>query len=65
MPPKDSVNALPFPNAAEAGHSAKPSQIELEVMELFEQFRDPLLRYALSFGISVHDAEEVLSLIHI
>jgi hypothetical protein len=59
VPPKDSVNALPFPNAAEAGHSAKPSQIELEVMELFEQFRDPLLRYALSFGISVHDAEEV------
>lgn len=28
-------------------------------MTLFEQFRDPLLRYVLSFGISVHDAEEV------
>ena len=59
MTPKDSVNALPFPNAAAAAHSAKPSQIEREVMELFDQFRDPLLRYALSFGISVHDAEEV------
>lgn len=59
MPRKDSVNALPFPNAAEAARSAKPSQIERQVMELFEQLRDPLLRYALSFGISVHDAEEV------
>jgi RNA polymerase sigma-70 factor (ECF subfamily) len=28
-------------------------------MALFEQFRDPLLRYALSFGICVHDAEDV------
>lgn len=28
-------------------------------MNLFEQFRDPLLRYAVSFGISMHDAEEV------
>ena len=39
--------------------SAEPSQIEREVMKLFEQFRDPLLRYELSFGIPVHDAEEV------
>jgi|ERR1700728_405504 RNA polymerase sigma-70 factor, ECF subfamily len=60
MPPKDSVNALSFPNAAEAAHSAKPSEIEPEVIELFDQFRDPLLRYALSFGISIHDGEEVI-----
>ncbi|MGA7926076.1 MAG: sigma factor [Candidatus Sulfotelmatobacter sp.] len=33
--------------------------MEREVIELFE-FRDPLLRYTLSFGISVHDAEEVV-----
>src|ERR1700684_452577 len=60
MPPKDSVNALSIPNAADAALSAKPSEIEREVMEFFEQFRDPLLRYALSFGIPVHDAEEVI-----
>ena len=59
MPPTDSVTAPPFTNAADAALSAKPSEIEREVMELFEQFRDPLLRYALSFGIPVHDAEEV------
>jgi RNA polymerase sigma-70 factor (ECF subfamily) len=26
---------------------------------MFEQYRDAILRYALSFGITVHDAEEV------
>ena len=26
---------------------------------MFEEFRDPVLRYSLSFGISTHDAEEV------
>jgi RNA polymerase sigma-70 factor, ECF subfamily len=55
--PTDSVNELLFP--ARAMSSANPSQIEREVMELFEQFRSPLLRYVLSFGIPVHDAEEV------
>jgi RNA polymerase sigma-70 factor, ECF subfamily len=60
MPAEDSANALPFSNAVEAAHPAQSSQIEREVIELFEQFRDPLLRYALSFGISVHDAEEVV-----
>jgi RNA polymerase sigma-70 factor, ECF subfamily len=28
-------------------------------MSLFEQFRNPLLRYVLAFGVSVQDAEEV------
>jgi RNA polymerase sigma-70 factor, ECF subfamily len=60
MPPTNSVNELIFPGAAAAAvSSATPSEIECEVMRLFDQFRDPLLRYALSFGISVHDAEEV------
>jgi RNA polymerase sigma-70 factor (ECF subfamily) len=54
------LNELPFSTAAEAALSAKPSEIEREVMELFEQFRNPLLRYALALGIPVHDAEEVI-----
>jgi RNA polymerase sigma-70 factor, ECF subfamily len=29
-------------------------------MELFEEFRNPLLRYSLSLGLSIHDAEEVI-----
>src|SRR6202050_619799 len=60
MSPTDSMKELPFPKAAHAALSAKPSEIEREVMELFEQFPDPLLRYTLSFGISIYDAEEVI-----
>ncbi len=53
-------NDLVFPNVADASSLARPSEIERDVMALFEQFRDPLLRYALSFGIPVHDAEEIV-----
>jgi RNA polymerase sigma-70 factor (ECF subfamily) len=63
MPPTDSIadsNDLPFRSALDAASSAKPSEIEREVMHLFEQFRNPLLRYVLSFGIPVHDAEEII-----
>src|ERR1700679_329301 len=63
MSPTGSIadsNDLPFPNAADAAFSAKPSDIEREVMELFEHFRSPLLRYALSFGVPVHDGEEII-----
>src|SRR3984885_15680892 len=59
MPPTESIDGLPFPTVAETAPSERPSEIEREVMDIFEQFRDPLLRYALSFGIPVHDAEEV------
>ena len=31
--------------------SDAPSEIECEVIRLFDQFRDSLLRYALSFGL--------------
>src|ERR1700733_5285109 len=60
MIPKDSISGLSSPTIARAVLSAKPSEVEREVVELFEQFRDPLLRYALSLGIPVHDAEEVI-----
>ncbi len=60
MPPTDFINEMAFSSAADAALSAKPSNTEREVMAMFEQFRDPLLRYSLSFGIPVHDAEEVV-----
>ena len=60
MPPTDSIDGQPLPAVTETAPSEKPSEIEREVMELFEQLRNPLLRYALSFGIPVHDAEEVV-----
>src|SRR5271154_100030 len=59
MPSIDSISELRFPALTSVASSAKPSKIECEVMDLFEEFRNPLLRYVLSFGISVHDAEEV------
>lgn len=59
MPPIDSINELTFPTGAATTVAAEPSRIESEVMHLFDQFRNPLLRYALSLGISMHDAEEV------
>ena len=45
--------------ATAAAAKAKPSEIEREVMRLFEEFRNPLLRYSLSFGLTIHDAEEI------
>lgn len=45
---------------AGAAFRTKPSRVEMEVMELFEEFRNPLQRYALSLGLPVHDAEEVV-----
>ncbi|MFZ3340756.1 MAG: sigma-70 family RNA polymerase sigma factor [Terriglobales bacterium] len=56
----DSTAGLPFATATGAASSPKPSENEHVVMELFEQFRNPLLRYALSFGIPVHDSEEIV-----
>jgi RNA polymerase sigma-70 factor (ECF subfamily) len=54
-----STKGLSFPASLGDVFSAKPSEIHREVMDLFERFRDPLLRYVLSFGIPLHDAEEV------
>jgi RNA polymerase sigma-70 factor, ECF subfamily len=60
MPLTESIYGLPLRTAADAALSAKPSEIEREVMELFEQFRNPLLWYALSLGVPVQDAEEII-----
>jgi RNA polymerase sigma-70 factor, ECF subfamily len=51
---------LPLPRAAETTLPALPSGLENEVISLFDEFRSRLLRYALSFGLSVHDGEEVI-----
>lgn len=37
-----------------------PSQIGEEVVQLFEQFRNPLLRYLMTIGVNVQDGEEVI-----
>jgi RNA polymerase sigma-70 factor, ECF subfamily len=59
MPPSSYENAS-FGVTSAVRSPAKTSRIEQEVMELFEEFHNPLLRYSLSLGLSIHDAEEVI-----
>jgi RNA polymerase sigma-70 factor (ECF subfamily) len=40
--------------------TARPGELEVEIVGLFDQMRDRLLRYALSFGLAIPDAEEVV-----
>jgi RNA polymerase sigma-70 factor, ECF subfamily len=50
---------LTLTGATSRDSARKPSEIEREVIQLFEELRNPALRYVLSFGLSVHDGEEV------
>ena len=40
--------------------SPKPTPLEEEVVALFDQMQDRLLRYLLSTGVPVHDGEEIV-----
>ena len=51
---------LAFSDSSDISLSAKPSELQHEVIDLFEHFRNPLLRYSLSFGIDIHDSEEII-----
>jgi RNA polymerase sigma-70 factor, ECF subfamily len=37
-----------------------PAPLEYEVVELFTQFRGPLLRYVSALGLALHDGEEIV-----
>jgi RNA polymerase sigma-70 factor (ECF subfamily) len=56
----DSIGELCAPRSGAIARPATETNLEREVMRLFDEFRGPLLRYGLSLGISVHDAEEVV-----
>jgi RNA polymerase sigma-70 factor (ECF subfamily) len=55
----DLYSEFPFQATAGPALPTAATEIEYEVLGLFGQFRSPLLRYVLSFGIPMHDAEEV------
>jgi len=59
MPPSSYVNAS-FAVPSMVRTSEKACRIEAEVVQLFDEFRSPLLRYSLSLGLSTPDAEEVI-----
>jgi RNA polymerase sigma-70 factor, ECF subfamily len=56
----DSLRRLPLSRTADSALPALPSELENEIISLFDEFRSRLLRYALSFGLSVHDGEEII-----
>jgi len=51
---------LPYLDAENARGSSRTSPLETEVVRLFDEYRNPLLRYLLSFGLAVQDGEEVV-----
>jgi RNA polymerase sigma-70 factor (ECF subfamily) len=55
----DSALSWPLSRPADGGLRS-PSATEIEVVELFEELRDRLLRYLLVLGLSAHDGEEIV-----
>jgi RNA polymerase sigma-70 factor (ECF subfamily) len=56
--PADSSISLPLLTTARADRS--PSPLEEEVTRLFDELRNPVLRYLLRLGLSVPDGDEVV-----
>ena len=56
--PMANTHALPASARPAAEHSA--ADLQTEVLSLFDELRHRLLRYAMSFGLSLHDGEDVL-----
>jgi RNA polymerase sigma-70 factor, ECF subfamily len=57
---QNSTLSLPLPALTSAAHAADASEIEIEVISLFDQLQERLFGYVLSFGLMVHDAEDVV-----
>jgi RNA polymerase sigma-70 factor (ECF subfamily) len=59
-PKTDSTQAQPLPVVVGVQKSQRPSELELEVMALFDANRARLLGYVSAFGLTGHDGEEVV-----
>ncbi len=61
MPVSSESNFLVSLNeTVQADSCAQPLSLAHEVVSLFDQFRDPLLRYLLALGLPIEDGEEVI-----
>jgi RNA polymerase sigma-70 factor (ECF subfamily) len=61
MDARNPAIGLPFPTSSVAERiPLTTSELENEVITLFDRFRSRLLRYVLSFGIPIHDGEEII-----
>ena len=58
--PSDSTIRLALSSAQRRQSSAAPSELEEEIIGLFDELRNRLLRYVLSFGLSSADGEEII-----
>jgi len=58
--PADTPKALTGFPLVEASERAGPSKLEEEVVSLFDQMRNPVLRYLLSCRVPAPDAEEIV-----
>lgn len=56
----DLASSLFLLGAAPDVSASAAAEIEGQVMSLFDELRGPLLRYVLSFGIPLHDGEEIV-----
>jgi RNA polymerase sigma-70 factor (ECF subfamily) len=58
--PPESALRLPAHGAIESTRDSPPSPLVEEVVCLFDQLRDRLLRYVVSFGLPVQDGEDIV-----
>jgi RNA polymerase sigma-70 factor (ECF subfamily) len=58
--PSNPATELFLPQGVEKKTADSASELQLEILGLFDSLRHPLLRYGTSFGLSVHDSEDVL-----
>lgn len=59
-PQSNSTEIQPLPLAVGSRQTQRPSDLELEVVALFDGYRNRLLGYISAFGIAGHDGEEVV-----
>jgi RNA polymerase sigma-70 factor (ECF subfamily) len=59
-PPAECAYEVSFPASSSARTDDKKSEWEEEVIHLFGLFRNPLLRYVISLGLSRYDGEEII-----
>ncbi len=60
MPPPPESNILRASAILGSIEAAPPSPLQQEVIDLFDELRNRLLRYLFSFGLAVPDCEEIL-----
>jgi RNA polymerase sigma-70 factor (ECF subfamily) len=60
MPPPPESNVLRVSAILGSVEAAPASPLEQEVIDLFDELRNRLLRYLFSFGLAVPDCEEIL-----